>query len=235
MRTSRRLGLYGCKRTVIVSAYGAAKETITLTDSKGYEYEFTANNGSTKEIPIGTYTATGTVSPNSKTVTITKDTTRFNMWPDNATVYYWHGYSPLGSWKVAETGAGHYDHDTLNGTPTCNQNTNNVYFASPSGYSTCATIYLPKTTISGKTLKLTCSDAYQKGYGSMLQLVVTTSVGKQYKPATYKTISSNATSVSLSISEYSGGSYYLGIFGATCNNDGGAVKSTVRIKELYSV
>ena len=86
----------GGKAKVVVSVYGAASETVTLTDAKGNAFTADTNSagyGGTLEIPVGVYTIKGGHTQHSKSVTVTKATTAVYAMPDG-TIVYWYGYKP---------------------------------------------------------------------------------------------------------------------------------------------
>ena len=86
----------GGKAKVIVSVYGAASETVTLTDAKGRRFTAqtdAAGYGGEIEIPVGVYTIAGAHTAYSKSVTVTKGTAAVYAMP-NGTVVYWYGYKP---------------------------------------------------------------------------------------------------------------------------------------------
>ena len=110
MRISRRLGQYGGKRSAVVSVYGAASETVKITHSDGTIYTTTTDDsgyGGEIKLPFGVYTVTGGVSEFSKSANVDKKTTRINAWPDNATIYFWHGTMPNGAWTKEGYSEGH--------------------------------------------------------------------------------------------------------------------------------
>lgn len=226
----------GGKRNAVVSVYGAASETVTLTHSKGDVFTFTANDGSTKEIPTGTYTVKGNKSGYSKTVTVTKDTARVNAWPDGATIYYWYGYSPVGDWKAvaALPNTSPYTSDPVK--PTLTVNTNSVKIRTTGDYARGGSIHLPKTKISGETLHLVCSDSYRtSGYNSYLAFNMTTSMSNGYSPTKVAGLKEGTTSATIDISALSGNSYYLAISANTCGYNGGSKPSYTTVKAIYSV
>lgn len=92
----------GCKLSAIVSVYGAAAETVTLTYEKGTTYTVTTDDngyGGELEIKFGNYTVAGSVSGYSGSVTVDKTTTIINAWPANDAIYFWHGAAPAGAWS----------------------------------------------------------------------------------------------------------------------------------------
>lgn len=129
MRMSRRLALYGGVRTVPVQVYGAANETITITDGKN-TYTVTTDasgKGTTMpEIKYGTYTVTGTISwnalPSGHTVTVDKNTTQITAWTGE--MVYWFG--------VFADGVSYTSFNNASGYPV-NQ-TNRIYVDPAQGY-----------------------------------------------------------------------------------------------------
>ena len=222
----------GGKRTAFVAVYGAAEEEVTLSHSKGQEFTFTANDEQIREIPVGVYTVSGSVSGYSKTLTVTKNTVRINAWPDNATVYYWYGYAPIGEWKATAALPSGSPYTSNPTKPTVTVNTNSVVIKSAGDYARGGTAYLPKTTIVGTTMMLVCSGASNNYY---LSLNLTGSLSNKYTVAASKSISSGATSVELSIESISGGSYYPAISLNTARYESGSTPSKVTVKALYSV
>ena len=102
MRASRGLGIYSAKRTVTVSVYGAANETITITPSGKTAFTVTTDStgyAGTQKLAFGSYTLTGSVSGYSRTVTVDKNTTKIGAFPDNT--YFWHGHAPLSAWSAS--------------------------------------------------------------------------------------------------------------------------------------
>lgn len=91
----------GGNRAATVSVYGAASETVTITNNEGIAFEVATDGsgyGGEIKIPFGVYTVTGSVSGFSKNSTVDKNTTRINAWIDNAVNYFWHGATPCGAW-----------------------------------------------------------------------------------------------------------------------------------------
>lgn len=86
----------GGKAKVIVSTFGAASETITLTAKNGKTFTTTTDatgKGGQMEIPVGVYTISGSHTEYSKSLTVDKTTTEVYAMP-NGTVVYWYGYKP---------------------------------------------------------------------------------------------------------------------------------------------
>jgi hypothetical protein len=101
----------GGKRSTVVSVYGAASETVTITDEKGTIYTATTDDtgyGGELEIKFGNYTVAGSVSGYSGSVTVDKTTTIINAWPANDAIYFWHGAAPAGAWSGDDYVAGSY-------------------------------------------------------------------------------------------------------------------------------
>lgn len=91
----------GGKLSAVVSVYGAADETVTVTAENGAIYTATTDDtgyGGELKLPRGVYTIAGSVSGFSKSATVDKNTTRINAWMDNAVIYFWHGATPCGAW-----------------------------------------------------------------------------------------------------------------------------------------
>lgn len=86
----------GGKAKVIVSTFGAASETITLTAKNGKvfitETDATGKGGQL-EIPVGIYTIKGSYSGYVKKILVSKTTTEVYAMP-NGTIVYWYGYMP---------------------------------------------------------------------------------------------------------------------------------------------
>ena len=98
---------------VHVSVYGAATETVTLTNTKGKAYSVETDAGGyggVIEIPVGAYTIAGSYTNFSKTVAVDKLTTRVDAMPDGVIVY-WYGYMPYEPRKAALSPS----HETRNG------------------------------------------------------------------------------------------------------------------------
>ena len=108
---------------VHVSVYGAATETVTLTDAKGKAFSVETDAGGyggVLEIPVGTYTIAGSYTNFSKTVAVDKLTTRVDAMPDG-TIVYWYGYMPYAPEAISWVHSGESNNDkkptiTDNGT-----------------------------------------------------------------------------------------------------------------------
>lgn len=110
MRMSRRLGLYGRKKAAVASIYGAVGETVTLKHSDGTTFTAKTDEsgyGGELELPFGAYTVSGNVSGYNKSASVDKKTTRINAWPDNATIFFWHGTMPNSAWTKDGFSEGH--------------------------------------------------------------------------------------------------------------------------------
>ena len=86
----------GGSAKAIVTVYGAASETVTLTAKNGKTFTTTTDatgKGGQLEIQAGVYTISGSHSGYSKSVTVAKDTTAVYAMP-NGTIVYWYGYMP---------------------------------------------------------------------------------------------------------------------------------------------
>lgn len=100
----------GAKQSVLVSVYGAATETVTLTAENGTTYTVTtdANGyGGELEMGFGSYTVAGSVSGYSGSVTVDKRTTMVNAWPADQVIFFWHGATPNGAWTKEGFSEGH--------------------------------------------------------------------------------------------------------------------------------
>ena len=92
----------GGKRSAVVSVYGAAAETITITAENGTIYTVTTDaNGYGGELKLhhGVYTIAGSISVYNGSVTVDKMTTMVNAWPADQVTYFWHGAAPAGVWS----------------------------------------------------------------------------------------------------------------------------------------
>ena len=150
----------------LAAVYGAAGETVTLTDKQGKILSFSANDGQTHQIPTGKYTVTGSVSGYSKSFTVDRNTTRINAWPDGATVYYWHGYAPVSGWASVAALPKHYAHQANKAAPTLEEGANSVFARSLVGtyaYTRGGSVYLPNVTAVGSTLYIQVTNAFSYG------------------------------------------------------------------------
>ena len=234
MRMSRRMGLYGGKRSSIVSVYGAKNETVTLTHEKGTKFTATTNAsgyGGEIEIPFGSYTVAGNVSNFSKQTVINKYTKTVEAWPDTATIYYWYGFAPLGEFTAINTLPNTSPYTSSPVAPIIEPSTSNVSIRSSNETARGGTAYLPKTAIRGTTLTLECSGATNNYY---LALNLAESVNNNnYSPAKVKEISTGDTKITIDISAISGGEYFPAISMNTNRN--AANPSRLVVNALYSV
>lgn len=216
----------------LVTIYGAANETVTLTSAKGVELSFAANDGAAHEIPTGVYTVVGDKSQYTKTVTVKKDTAKIEAWPDGATIYYWYGYSPVGDWTnvAALPKTSPYTNNPTK--PVLEPSANSVYMRSAGDYSRGGTCYLPITEIYGDTLHLLCSGASNRYY---LALSLTSSVSHLFEPTKVVDIATDDTEKTIDISDISGGSYYPAISFNTSGYSTGSKTSGLTVHALYSV
>lgn len=219
----------GGKRSVVVSVYGAANETITLAHSNGTV--FSVKHGGIMELPYGTYTVTGGISKYSKTATVNKNTTRINAWPDGATIYYWYGYKPIGNWAAIASVPSTSPYHDAPIAPQISESTNSVSFNSQDS-ARGGTVYLPKTTIKGNTMTLLCGGAVNEYY---LALNLCPDFSWAYTPGAVANISSGTTKVNMSIASVSGGSYHPAISMNTKRDPYDPDPSKITVYALYSV
>lgn len=222
----------GGKGKALAAVYGAANETVMLTDAKGNVFSFAANNGAKHEIKAGVYTVSGSISKFSKTLEVTKHTTQIHAWPDGATIYYWYGYKPIGGWSTIDTLPGTSPYLDNPVAPSKSESTNSVYFDSTWNYARGGTAYLPKTTIRGSTMNLVCSGVNNRYY---LALNLCPGFSWAYTPAAVQDIPDGATSASMNIASVSGGSYHPAISMNTKRDPYDGKPSTITVYALYSV
>ena len=86
---------------------GAVSETITATHSSGATYFINTNIeglSASTQLPLGTYTITGSVSNYSKSINITDDGT-YTAYPDDAVYWYGREFIPLVAYATTGQGA----------------------------------------------------------------------------------------------------------------------------------
>ena len=113
----------GGSAKAIVTVYGAASETVTLTAKNGKTFTTETDatgKGGQLEIPAGAYTVSGSRSEYSKSVTVDKTTAEVYAMP-NGTVVYWYGYKPYAPEAISWVHSGESNNDkkptiTDNGT-----------------------------------------------------------------------------------------------------------------------
>ena len=145
----------------LVTVYGAASETVTLTSAKGKVFTTETDatgKGGQLEIPAGVYTVSGSRSEYSKSVTVDKTTTEVYAMP-NGTVVYWYGYKtyePVARASAPPSNSFDLGWITTNKKElTITTNANSVTFTQPgvSGYYCGSAVYDGVNTAGG-ALKL---------------------------------------------------------------------------------
>lgn len=134
---------------VHVSVYGAATETVTLTDAKGKAFSVETDAGGyggVLEIPVGAYTIAGSYTNFSKTVAVDKLTTRVDAMPDGVIVY-WYGYMPHEPTKQAWSPS----HETRNGKiPEWEFNERSIHvWQGINGYDYCGSMWFDNVETAG--------------------------------------------------------------------------------------
>jgi len=214
---------------VTVSVYGAASETVTITDGTNtYTVATTALGVGTKtlELPLGTYTVSGSVSGYSHSVEVHSDTTEIAAYPDGAV--YWYGreiYPVTARLSVATT----YSAAT--------KNTNDIYISathSGSANRHCYGQVITDTTIdtsSFSTIKVIASRTVATGNGSKI-----VNAGYATDNAT-TTLMTGATVTATTATEHStaspGTSVYLGV--SYFANTGGYKTRTTTSGYVYAI
>lgn len=139
----------GGSAKTIVTVYGAASETVTLTAKNGKTFTTTTDatgKGGQLEIPVGVYTISGGHTEFSKSVTVDKTTTEVYAMP-NGTIVYWYGYMPYEPVKKAWSPS----HETRNGkTPEVELNERSIHvWQAVNGYDYCGSMLFDNVKTGG--------------------------------------------------------------------------------------
>lgn len=151
----------GGSAKAIVTVYGAASETVTLTAKNGKTFTTTTDatgKGGQLEIQVGVYTISGGHSGYSKSVTVDKTTAEVYAMP-NGTVVYWYGYktyNPVGMATAPPSNSFDLGWITTNKKAlTITQNERSISFVQPGVQGNyCGSAVYDGVSTPGGTLKL---------------------------------------------------------------------------------
>lgn len=226
---------------------GAPSEKLTLKDPDGIVlsiYPTTKSNGVSDayDIPEGIWIITGERSGYTRTIEINQAGT-YNARPDYA--YYWYGIAPYGEWAAAAALPSYFEYQDDKEAPTLTPSTYSVYAKSLSGtyaYNRGGSIYLPKTTVKGSSLKIDVTNAFSHGNGgsagAYLVFGLASNISGAYTAAKYANIGSGYNELtgtySLDMSSVSGGSYSPFVALTTSSSGTGTKPSYLTVNALWS-
>lgn len=160
------------------------------------------------------------------------------------TYFYNAGSAPNGGWTSVAALPSHYAYQDNKVAPTLSVGSSSVYAKSAAGtyaYTRGGSIYLPKTTITGNTLKISVTNAFSHGNGgsagAYLGFGLASSVSGAFATAAYSNIGSGYSNLtgtySIDISSISGGSYYPFVSLTTSSSGSGTNPSYLTINAFW--